>query len=241
MQKSPFSLRSPLSDIQGTYAGFDAPITSLDCGQLCAVHNPTHKPFCCDICQAVPAAYQEEWVDLQTKTNLWHAWRGDECPAGEDEKEALQAETPESMLLLACLGPQSCQREFRLLSCRQFPFFAYVTSDYRFLGLAYDWEFEDSCWVISHLELVSESYRAQFIQTHDRLFAFSQEAFESYQVHSERMREIYSNKGRRILLLHRNGNPYLLSPRSERLEKISPAKFPKFGFYREKEINKPTG
>jgi hypothetical protein len=241
MPKFPFSIRSPLADIRSLYDGFDAPVAALDCGQKCAPHNPngtvpeaerSGKPFCCDICHAVPAAYQSEWEYLQPNTNLWHAWRGDECgSSAPDERSQLLAETPANMVLLACLGPAHCQRPFRALSCRQFPFFPYVTSDYRFLGLAYDWEFENTCWVISNLGRVTETYRQQFVETHDRLLAFSQEIFESYYTHSERMRAHFVTLRRRIPLLHRNGNFYLLSPRSERLAKVSADKLPRFGPY----------
>jgi hypothetical protein len=230
--KSPFSLKTPLADVPSLYDGFNAPVAALDCGQKCAPHNPSGKPFCCDICHAVPAAYQEEWDYLQDNTNLWHEWRGDECESGgKEERSQLLAEMPENMILLVCLGPARCQRPFRALSCRQFPFFPYLTSDYRFLGLAYDWEFENTCWVISNLGMVTETYRQQFVETHDRLFAFSQDAFESYYVHSERMREYFANLHRRIPLLHRNGGFYLISPRSGRLARISAERLPKFGFY----------
>lgn len=232
MQKFPFPLQSPLANIRALYDGFDTPVSALDCGQKCAPHNTGGKPFCCDICQAVPAAYQEEWTSLQNNTGLWHIWRGDECrPGGKDERDGLLAETPENMLLLACLGPDDCQRPFRALSCRQFPFFPYVSSDYRFIGLAYDWEFENTCWVISNLGAVTESYRQQFVETHDRLFAFSQEAFESYQVHSERMRAHFANLHRRSALLHRNGGYYLVSPGSERMARVAVERLPEFGPY----------
>ena len=214
-------IQNPLANIQKLYAGFDAPICALDCGQKCAPHNSNAKPFCCDICQAVPAAYQEEWACLKKSTDLWHAWRGDECKSSnQKENKALLAETPENMLLLACLGPSKCQRSFRALSCRQFPFFPYVTSDYRFIGLAYDWEFEKTCWVISNPGAVTETYRQQFVATHDRLFAFSQEIFESYQIHSERMRAHFASLGRRIPLLHRNGGFHLISPGSGRMARV---------------------
>ena len=75
------------------------------------------------------------------------------------ERTHLRANTPKDMILLACLGPSQCEREFRALSCRQFPFFPYVTSDYRFIGLAYDLEFEAKCWVISNLAEVTLKYR----------------------------------------------------------------------------------
>jgi len=235
MQKISLSLQAPLADIRKLYDGFDAPVTAFDCGQKCAPHNPSGKPFCCDICHAVPAAYQQEWAYLQPHTDLWHAWRGDECETtAKNEHEALVSETPEGMLLLACLGPAACQRPFRALSCRQFPFFPYVSSDYRFIGLAYDWEFEQTCWVISNLGQVSEAYRQQFVETHDRLFAFSQEAFDSYQVYSERMREHFRGTHRRIPLLHRNGGYYLLSPGNERLQRVSGKHLPRFAVYRDK-------
>jgi hypothetical protein len=118
-------LRTPADfqavDIRALYDGFDIPITALDCGQKCSPNNPNWKPFCCDICHAVPAVYTSEWDYLRTGTNLWQTWRGDECTlsGGIEERE----ETPDGMVYLACLGPAQCQREFRALSCRQFPFF----------------------------------------------------------------------------------------------------------------------
>jgi len=235
MQKVTISLKSPLADMRSLYDGFDSPITALDCGKKCAPHNPGGKPFCCDICHAVPAAYDQEWTYLEKNTELWHEWRGDECTASaastKNERDQLLAETPRDMLLLACLGPAHCQRPYRAFSCRQFPFFPYVTADYRFIGLAYDWEFENTCWVVSNLGTVSLAYRQQFVETHDRLFAFSQDIFDSYHLHSEMLRERFSGLRRRIPLLHRNGGAYLLSPGSERLARISPESLPRFGFY----------
>jgi len=49
-------------DIRSIYDGLDAPIAEFDCGKKCAPHNPSGKPFCCDICHAVPAAYKIEMV-----------------------------------------------------------------------------------------------------------------------------------------------------------------------------------
>jgi hypothetical protein len=136
------------------------------------------------------------------------------------------------MLLLACLGPDRCQREFRALSCRQFPFFPYVTWDYRFLGLAYQWEFMDKCWVISNLDQVSARYRQEFIEIYDRLFALFQGEFDAYAWHSERMRAEFNRRGRRFLLLHRNGHTYLVSPGSERMRRVDLRDLPRFGPYR---------
>ncbi len=219
-------------DFRQLYDSFDVPLTNLDCGLLCATHNPTGKPFCCDICQAVPAIYREEWEYLQRNSDLWQPWRGDECPGETSDPAVLAANTPEHMVLLACKGPAHCQRPFRALSCRQFPFFPYITSTDRFIGMAYDWEFEKSCWVISNLGAVSLEYRREFVSAYDRLLFLWPGEFEGYAIQSEQIRLHYAEKGRRFPLLHRNGKDYLVSPRSERMERVSPERLPRFGYYR---------
>lgn len=221
------------ADICDVYDGFDSPIAALDCGKKCAQHNPSGKPFCCDICHAVPVVYKSEWKYLEQTTSLWHEWRGDECEdLTSKENRKLRSSTPKDMILLACLGPSRCQREYRALSCRQFPFFPYVTSGYRFAGLAYEWEFESKCWVISNLSRVTRKYREEFLQTYDWLFAMFQTEFENYAFHSEIMRMEFAKRKRRIPLLHRNGKAYLVSPLSERMKLISCNELPRFGPYR---------
>ncbi len=227
----PVAQTLPSLDVRALYDRFDAPLTGIDCGAMCAPHNPSGKPFCCDICLAVPAAYRQEWAYLRRATGLWRPYRGDECPADPTDPAELRASTPRHMRLLACLGPESCQRPFRAISCRQFPFFPYVTSGYRFIGLAYDWEFEPVCWVISHLAEVTPAYREEFIGLYDGLFALWQEDFECYALRSEEMRAHFAAEKRRIPLLHRNGQAYLLSPRSERLHRVDLSRLPRHGFY----------
>lgn len=221
------------SDIRSLYRGFQSPVATLDCGKKCEPHNSSGKPFCCDICHAVPVAYRSEWKYLESNTDLWQKWSGKECSgATPNERARLEADTPKNMILLACLGPDQCQRDFRALSCRQFPFFPYVTSEYRFLGLAYEREFESKCWVCSHLSKVTQIYRDEFVRTYDHLFALFQSEFESYAFHSEKMRDHYAERKRRFPLLHRNGKTYLVSPASERMQIIDPVRLPKLGPYR---------
>lgn len=232
-------LRSPSdltpSDLRALYADFDAPIARLDCGRKCAPHNPNGKPFCCDICQAIPAAYLSEWKYFKTTTTLWHRYRGDECDAQANRRSGraqIEAALPKGMLSLACLGPQECQRNYRALSCRAFPFFPYISSKYRFLGLACEWEFESVCWVVSNLGAVTDRYRAEFLHTFGHLLALFDDVFENYAFHSERMRAHYAARGKRFPLLHRNGGACLVSPASERLERVDRSRLPRFGFYR---------
>lgn len=218
-------------NVRQLYDQFNEPVTEVDCGLLCAPHNPSGKPFCCDICQAVPVAYHQEWEYLRGQTDLWHVWRGNECPGDPCDPKELQEETPEHMLLLACKGPAHCQREYRSVSCRQFPFFPYISSKNQFLGLVYYWDFEPVCWVVSHLEAVTDAYRREFVQLYDTLFDVWEEEFESYAFCSEDIRTYFGTQKRRIPLLHRNGGYYLISPASERLTRISVERLKRFGPY----------
>jgi hypothetical protein len=221
----------PRLNISDLYNQFNQPVTDFDCGARCASHNPHEVPFCCDICKAVPVAYQQEWKYLQQNTEMWHEWRGDECAEDICDPAILAEEAPDYMVFLACEGAAHCRREFRAMSCRQFPFFPYVTYDYRFVGLAYDWDFEATCWVISHLEAVTSNYRAEFVNIYDQMFALWPEELDSYAMLSEDMRIHFSARNRRIPILHRNGGFYLLSPDSERMQRISPDKLKRFGPY----------
>jgi hypothetical protein len=54
----------------------------------------------------------------------------------------------------------------------------------------------------------------------DEVFSLWQDDFESYALRTEQMRAYFTAQKRRIPLLHRNGNNYLLSPRSERLRQV---------------------
>lgn len=224
-------LEPPL-DFRALYDRFNASVTGIDCGAMCAPHNETGKPFCCDICHAVPAVYRPEWAFLQEHTGLWQPYTGAECPADPGEAAALWADTPDNMILLACLGPDRCQRPYRAISCRQFPFFPYITTGGDFIGLAYEWAFEDTCWVISHLDQVIGEYRQEFIAFYDLLFERWPLELKGYALLSEEMREHFSGQRRRIPLLHRQGGACKISPFSERMQQVALERLPKFGFYR---------
>jgi hypothetical protein len=228
----PMTNISALQDIRSFYDHFNAPVTGLDCGAKCAPFNPSGKPFCCDICQAVPVAYQQEWDYLKSRTDLWHEWRGDECVSDIVNPDELKKDAPEHLFLLACKGPAFCEREYRASSCRQFPFFPYITSKYRFIGLAYYWDFEPTCWVLSNLGEVMDDYRQSFISIFDEIFNYRFDEYESYAAISDEMREFFRGQKRRFPVLHRNGGIYLVSPESERITRTSANQLPRFGVYK---------
>jgi len=226
-------LETQKTSFREIYDHFAAPVTDIDCGLMCAPHNANGKPTCCDICQAVPAVYHPEWVYLQQSTGFWQVYRGDECVENPVSPERLLADTPEHMMLAACLGPAHCERPFRAISCRQFPFFPYMDTEGKFIGLAYEWAFETSCWVISNLERVTMSYRKVFATTYDYLFARWAHDRESYAAYSAEMRAHFVQQKRGIPLLHRDGRNYLLNPCTGSLEP-STKPFDRRGPYKEK-------
>ncbi|HNS63759.1 MAG TPA: hypothetical protein PKN11_05005, partial [Anaerolineaceae bacterium] len=58
------------------------------------------------------------------------------------------------------------------------------------------------------------------------------EEYESYAWLSEDMRAAFGSLHRRIPILHRNGSDYLLSPATERMERVPASQFRRFGPYR---------
>jgi hypothetical protein len=97
--------------------------------------------------------------------------------------------------------------------------------------LSYYWEYEDRCWVISNLSIVSLEYRAEFIAAYDELFERMPAELDNFRFHSTMMRRIFGRRRRAIPLLHRNGGCYKITPRNGRLRRISPESLPKFGPY----------
>jgi hypothetical protein len=228
-----YGILSPVSeltfgDIAQLYARFESPIAALNCGDRCAPHNERGVPFCCDLTHAIPAAYQAEWAFLQEKTDLWRLWKGED----KDMAVEIQDQTPEGQVLIACRGHALCQRGFRSISCRSFPFFPYIDSRDEFIGLSYYWEYEDRCWVISNLSVVSFQYCSEFIAAYEALFEWFPEEKDTYQRHAERMRETFARRRRRLPLLHRDGYTAKISPQSERMQRVPIESLPKFGPYR---------
>jgi hypothetical protein len=214
-------------DYKILYPLFDITLTQDDCGEKCGPYNQYGIPFCCDIEQAVPTVYKTEWNYLKERTDLWHVWDGGD----PDDTNRLLAETPEEQILVECKGHLYCQRSFRSITCRAFPFYPYITKDGEFIGLSYYWQYEDRCWIINNLDLVTQNYRSQFIKAYNLIFNFYPKEFNNFRYHSDVMRNVFGKRKRAITLLHQNGGTYKVTPSTGRLRKIDPVSLPKFGSY----------
>jgi hypothetical protein len=209
------------------YAGFHSPVTALDCGKRCAPYNERGAPFCCDTRHAVPSAYQGEWQYLRSSTDLWHLWQG----KNPRETEQLIAQSAPGQVLIECQGHRLCQRNFRAITCRAFPFFPYLTRQGELIGLCYYWEYEQRCWVISNLGTVTAQYRDEFMHTYEQIFAAHPEDKENFRYHACMMRRVFSRWRRSILLLHREGGFFEVAPSTGQMHPLDPCQLPKFGPY----------
>ena len=207
---------------------FSAPISINNCGEKCAPYNEQAVPFCCDIQHTVPTVYLEEWKYLKSKTDLWHQLKTDEISNYKTLKDSL----PSGQIMVACQGSLHCQREYRAVTCRSFPFFPYINQMREFIGLSYYWEFEDRCWIISNLDAVERDFVDSFVLTYDLLLKKYPHEIDNFRYITTTMHEEFSKWGRAIPLIHRNGNFYKISPVKGRLRKCSSQSFLKFGPYK---------
>ncbi len=215
-------------DFSQIYQNFYTPVSVLDCGEKCAPYNERAVPFCCDIQHTVPTVYDEEWDYLKSNTDLWHELKEDEVI----NFDSLQKDIPSEQILVACKGHHFCQRKYRAITCRSFPFFPYINHKGEFLGLSYYWEYEDRCWIISNLNAVTQVFINSAVTTFDLLLRKNPSELESFRFYSTAMRKEFERNQRAITLLHRNEYYYKISPKNGRLRKITNPKFQKFGPYK---------
>lgn len=219
-------------DFEHFYENFQSPISTINCGNKCAPYNHQHAPFCCDTRHIVPSAYVEEWDFLRCGTNLWHLWE-----SGDDKKKkSVQNELPHGQVLIECLGHAHCQREYRSISCRSFPFFPYISHSAKFIGISFYWEYADLCWIISNLDCVTIDFLAEFFHTYELIFKLMPEEFQVYQDFSEYMRDTFAHKKRKALIICRDDSHrvqfYKINPIDESMKPVSAHSLPKYGVYK---------
>ena len=207
------------------YKLFSEPLTDLDCGKKCGPYNDYGVPVCCDIQILVPAAYEEEWAYLQKTTDLWHLWQSHQ---GNDPVD-LQEELQSGQVTLECLGYPRCQRPYRSITCRAFPFYPYLSSGGEFSGLAYYRDFRDQCWIISNLEVVSQDYKEEFQGAYQKLFEVYPETRTEFLEFSAYMREKSSRTGEDLIVVGFSGLFYLVNPSTEELSEINPDDLESYG------------
>jgi len=199
------------------YQEFSLPLSGIDCGEKCGPFNDYGIPVCCDIKLVVPSAYDLEWEYLRDATELWRLWQG----SGEIEQEELIQGVQPGQQLLQCLGHHSCQRSYRSITCRAFPFYPYLDREGGLLGLVYYREFRDQCWIISNLSVVTAEYKEQFQRTFEKIFQRYPDTKENSLHFSSYMRGQVADAGENLTLLDFTGRVFRVNPISEQVREIS--------------------
>ena len=135
-------------------------------------------------------------------------------------------------MLIECKGHLLCQRSYRSFTCRAFPFFPYLNKEGELIGLSYYWEYEQRCWLISHLDLITPRYLAEFHQTFQRIFQVKPAELQAFRFHSTMMRRVFGRKHRSITLVTFDGSFYKVTPKNGSLRRIKAAQLPMFEPYR---------
>lgn len=210
------------------YDGFRAPLSSVDCGRMCAPHN-NGQPVCCSTAHAVPIVDVDEWRLLKARTRLWHIYRPSDAVG-----KAIKADLHRDCRAIECKGPAHCERDNRSLSCRTFPFFPYITREDEIPGLAYYWTFEDRCWVMSNLGTVERPFVEEFLAAYEAVFAHDRKEYESLKDHSAQMRRVFTRWRRIIPLIGRYGGYLAVEPGTHAIRPAQLEEFARHGPYAEK-------
>jgi len=210
------------------YKDFTADISkTFDCGRFCAPLNGG-EPVCCDHGHAIPAASPAEWKVMKKRTDMWTRHKPVDDPQAMKEVREIE----ETCRAIVCKGARHCERDNRLMACRSFPFFPYMTKEGDVVGLAFYWGFADRCWVMSNLHIVEKKYAKQFTAAYEMLIFADEGEKLAFMEQSANMRRIYSRKKEPIPLIGRKGEFLQVLPKSGgKIVPADPADYPKHGPY----------
>lgn len=207
------------------FKDFTASVVPVDCGEKCR-HLNDGIPICCDTDHAVPVMDRSEFKLLRSRSKLWRMYK----PSTPDGKEIVDSLHHECVAAV-CKGAAFCERDNRSLSCRAFPFFPFISKDDEFLGLAHYWDFEDRCWVISNMQMVTPEFIDEFHATYDLLFSEKPDEKDVFKDFSTNMRRVFSRKRRSIFVIERDHNFLEIKPKGKGMAKVSGDALPKFDPY----------
>jgi hypothetical protein len=186
-------------DIAYIYRNFDSTPVRFDCGKLCASKNDG-VPFCCDSGWLIPVMFREEFSYLRGRTNLWRRFQ----PKTKHEKDIV-AETDECTVFGDCLGHERCDRRFRSVSCRMFPFEPYLDLEGNLLGLVYNYRLGKNCPLVDKPKLVSKKFISDQIKMWKYIFNKLPSERDVYRDQSIQVRRYLSGKKKPIIIFTPKG------------------------------------
>ncbi len=215
------------SDYAKIHAGFTADINArVNCGRFCAPLN-NGSPLCCTTQTAIPIVARAEWTHLKKRTDIWQPFKPFDATSSK-----IVDELHESCAAVECAVAPACQRDNRTLACRAFPFFPYFNKDKTIVGVGYYWTFEDRCWILSNLAIVTADFVQEMIDTYSFLFKKDPEEEEAFIAQSVSARRVFSRWGRPFPVLTADGGVHVVEPHSDgALVPVDPWDLPAHGPY----------
>lgn len=186
-------IRLSEEDFKKLYQILDHPVTGFDCGAVCSKKNDG-VPVCCEVNVVIPVLYKSEFDYVCKQSDLWQefvpdmktdAHLMDDC--GYDDVMAI------------CKGHKNCDRKHRSFVCRTFPFYPFIDENGVFLGLTYNYDFEDKCVIVGKHDIINKQYIKESIDAWNHLFSIDEMEFEA---HYNLCRDIHKKRKRQRKPLH---------------------------------------
>lgn len=197
-------------DYAQIYKRLQAPISRVyDCGAKCAPFNDG-QPVCCTTGHAIPIVEKSEYELLKSRTDMWTPFK----PRSAADRAEIADLKGSACRAVECKGAAHCERDNRSMACRSFPFYPYFNPDGELVGLSTYWSFEGQCWVISNLLIVEKPFIDEMIDSHELLFKKDEDWAKTYREQSATQRRVYSRKGERFAVIHRDGGYFWVLPKS---------------------------
>ena len=186
-------------DFAFIYRNFDSTPVRFDCGKICAPKNDG-IPFCCDTGWLIPCTYKREFSYLIKRTDLWKRFR----PKTKHEKRIIE-ETDKNTVFGQCLGHDRCDRKYRSVSCRIFPFEPYLDLEGNFLGMVYSYRLGNKCPLVDRPKIVSKKFISDQITMWNYIFERDAAEIEVYREESINVRRYLSRKKKPIYIFTPEG------------------------------------
>jgi hypothetical protein len=185
------------AELNRFYELLDESLTPYDCGKLCA---PSHggEPLCCQVENAVPMLYREEFEYLQKRTELWRRWK----PKTAIDKKMKREEETRILIFCECKGAKHCERHNRSVGCRTFPLEPYFDENGEFVGLIFMKEFRNKCPLISRLKDIKQSVIDKHYEFWKLIMEIKKDEFDLYKSTSRGWRISATKRGTKLPILY---------------------------------------
>ena len=189
-------------DWERIYKAFMLTAIKDDCGKLCAP-DEDDIPICCNEERALPVLYKSEYDFVIKRTKMWKKLK----PRTATEKKIVE-ETDDDNVYVRCRGHKACDRDYRGITCRIFPFYPYLNLDGELLGLCYNYAVDDDCWLVDKPEIVEREYIERTLEFWEFIFERMPEEKELFMEESTNLRRLKSRQKKQVIVMTPNGFYY---------------------------------